>query len=284
MIFFFISFYYLCSQNKKLLKTLIFFSLFFLTSSAICQSKFTISGYITNNSNGESLPNVKVRDSATNQAVLCNSYGFYSLQVPQGMRLITITAGGMVPIIRRIDVKENITLSLEMYEISKEIEEVIVSAKRSENTTSTQLGQIDLEISQLKTLPAFMGEVDIIKTIQMLPGVQKSGEGGQGFYVRGGGPDQNLVLLDEAMVYNASHLFGFFSVFNSDAVRSATLTKGGMPANFGGRTSSVLEITMNEGNSKRFQVKGGIGLVASRLAFEGPINKGKGSFITLIQY
>jgi hypothetical protein len=238
-----------------------------------------VSGYLTSKSDGESIAGARIKDSATNQTVVSNPYGFYSLQVPPGKRTIIITASGMVPFISKIDVQKNEILTVEIFEMSKEIEDVFINGKRSENTTSTQLGQIELEIDQLKTLPAFMGEVDIIKTIQMLPGVQKAGEGGQGFYVRGGGPDQNLVLLDEALVYNASHLFGFFSVFNSDAIKTATLTKGGMPANFGGRTSSVLEISMNEGNSKRFQIKGGIGVVASRLTVEGPINKGKGSFI-----
>ena len=124
-----------------------------------------------------------------------------------------------------------------------------------------------------------MGEVDIIKTIQLLPGVSSAAEGGQGFYVRGGGPDQNLVLLDEAVVYNAAHLFGFFSVFNADAVKNVNLIKGGMPANFGGRMSSVLEVSMNEGNNKKFRVKGGIGAISSRITVEGPLKKNKGSFV-----
>jgi hypothetical protein len=141
------------------------------------------------------------------------------------------------------------------------------------------MGQIQLDIEKIKTLPAFMGEVDVIKTIQLLPGVSSVSEGGQGFYVRGGGPDQNLVMLDEGVVYNAAHLFGFFSVFNADAVKSVNLIKGGMPANYGGRMSSVLEVNMNEGNNKKFKVKGGLGAISSRLTVEGPLKKDKGSFI-----
>ena len=161
----------------------------------------------------------------------------------------------------------------------QDLQEVVVNGKKGENVKSTQMGRIELDIESIKALPAFMGEVDVVKTIQLLPGVSSVAEGGQGFYVRGGGPDQNLVLLDEGVVYNAAHLFGFFSVFNSDAVKSVNLIKGGMPANYGGRMSSVLEVNMNEGNNKRFKVKGGIGAISSRLTVEGPLKKNKGSFI-----
>ncbi len=154
-----------------------------------------------------------------------------------------------------------------------------VNAKKGDFINSANIGQMELQVDDIKTLPAFMGEVDIIKTLQLLPGVSSASEGGQGFYVRGGGPDQNLVLLDEATVYNASHLFGFFSVFNVDAIKSVNLIKGGMPANFGGRLSSVLEVNMNEGNYKEFKLKGGIGAISSRLTLEGPLKKDKGSFI-----
>ena len=143
----------------------------------------------------------------------------------------------------------------------------------------TQMGTIELDIEQLKTIPAFMGEIDILKSIQLLPGIQSAGEGSTGFYVRGGGPDQNLILLDEAVVYNASHLFGFFSVFNADAIKNVNVVKGGMPANYGGRLSSVLDITMKDGNNKSYHADGGIGVIASRLTLEGPIQKNKSSFL-----
>ena len=141
------------------------------------------------------------------------------------------------------------------------------------------MSQVKIDVKNIKKLPAFMGEVDILKTIQLLPGVQSSGEGNSGFYVRGGGPDQNLILLDEATVYNASHLFGFFSVFNADAIKDINLIKGGMPAKYGGRLASVLDISMKEGNSKKFEIDGGIGLISSKLTLQGPIKKDTSSFI-----
>jgi hypothetical protein len=141
------------------------------------------------------------------------------------------------------------------------------------------MGKIDLSIEQIKNIPAFMGEVDILKTIQLLPGVRNAGEGNAGFYVRGGGPDQNLIMLDDAVVYNTGHLFGFFSIFNSDAIKNTSLIKGGMPAQYGGRLSSVLDIAMKDGNSNNFSTEGGIGLIASRLSVQGPIKKDKASFI-----
>ena len=141
------------------------------------------------------------------------------------------------------------------------------------------MSQVKVEVKTIKELPAFMGEVDVLKTIQLLPGVQSSGEGNSGFYVRGGGPDQNLILLDEGTVYNASHLFGFFSVFSADAIKNINLIKGGMPANYGGRLSSVLDISMKEGNNREYEVDGGIGLISSRLTVQGPIIEDTCSFI-----
>ena len=160
-----------------------------------------------------------------------------------------------------------------------EIETVVVNAKAEDNFKSAQMGRVDLSIEEIKKMPAFLGEVDVIKTIQMLPGVSSATEGGQGFYVRGGGPDQNLVLLDDATVYNASHLFGFFSVFNADAIKGVTLSRGTLPANFGGRLSSILEVNVNEGSKEKFGVSGGLGLISSRLSVNGPLKKDKGSFM-----
>lgn len=243
------------------------------------EATVTISGTITAAKTGESLLGVKVVVPKYQRGAVTNGYGFYSVTVPADTVNVEFRLGGFPNVARQVILTQDTILNIEMGLEVKEIEEMKVNAKRGENVNSTQMGQISLEIEKIKTLPAFFGEVDVIRTIQLLPGVNSATEGGQGFYVRGGGPDQNLVLLDEAVVYNAAHLFGFFSVFNVDAVKNVNLIKGGMPANFGGRMSSVLEVTMNEGNKKNFEVKGGLGLISSRLSVEGPINKGKGSFI-----
>ncbi len=241
--------------------------------------KVSLSGYLTSAVDGEALIGAKAYIPSISVGSISNGYGFYSLNVPKGKYTIEFRYTGMETKVMEIELFENKQLDVEIGSNIQTEEEVVVRGNRGENVESTKMGQIELEVEKIKTLPAFFGEVDVIKTIQLLPGVNSATEGGQGFYVRGGGPDQNLVLLDEAVVYNAAHLFGFFSVFNVDAIKSVNLTKGGMPANFGGRMSSVLEVRMNEGNSKRFGVKGGLGLISSRITLEGPINKGKGSFI-----
>lgn len=176
-------------------------------------------------------------------------------------------------------VNEHVRIDVQLVASSIGIDVVEINERAKENTKSVKMSTIELDLEEVKKLPAFMGEVDVLKTIQLMPGVQSGGEGNSGFYVRGGGPDQNLILLDGATVYNASHLFGFFSVFNSDAIKNISLTKGGMPANFGGRLSSVLEVNMNEGNLKKFKYDGGIGLIASRFTVQGPIKKDTGSFL-----
>lgn len=257
-----------------------FCTLFLLLSfTTFGQETSTLSGYVTDGRNGETVIGAKVYIPSIRKGVITNNYGFYSLTVPKGTYSIEFRVTGLETETKEIDLSNDVRYDMEMGSDTQDIEEVIVRARADDNTKSTKMGQIELDIDEIKTLPAFMGEVDIIKTIQLLPGVSSAAEGGQGFYVRGGGPDQNLVLLDEATVYNASHLFGFFSVFNADAVKSVNLIKGGMPANFGGRMSSVLEVNMNEGNNKGFHVKGGIGAISSRLTVEGPIKKDRGSFI-----
>ena len=246
------------------------------------QTKHSISGYVSLLSNGEALGNAKIFVASANKGTLTNTYGFYSLTLEAGVYEISYRYTGFPSVLKTIDLtSKDVSLNIELgiKDGEKFIEEVVVNGKRGDNVNSAKLGQMELDIEQIKKLPAFMGEVDVIKTIQLLPGVSSVSEGGQGFYVRGGGPDQNLVLLDEGVVYNAAHLFGFFSVFNSDAVKSVNLIKGGMPANYGGRLSSVLEVNMNEGNNKRFGVKGGLGIISSRLTVEGPLKKDKGSFI-----
>jgi hypothetical protein len=258
---------------------LLLFSLFLLVFTTYSQTKSTISGYINDSKNGEAMIGVKVVIPSINQGAVTNTYGFYSLTVPSGQYQVEFRSG-IYPIeVKTIDLSKDVTYNIELGSQIKELQEVVINAKKNDNVNSTKMGQMELELEKIKTLPAFMGEVDIVKTLQLLPGVSSVAEGGQGFYVRGGGPDQNLVLLDEGVVYNAAHLFGFFSVFNADAVKSVNLIKGGMPANFGGRMSSVLEVNMNEGNNKRFKMTGGIGAISSRITLEGPIVKDKGSFI-----
>ncbi|NDB35160.1 MAG: TonB-dependent receptor, partial [Flavobacteriia bacterium] len=263
-------------------KTLFFLFFTFFVTCGYAQEKHTISGYISSASNGEALSSAKVYVPSISKGAITNNYGFYSLTLPNGIyeiefRYTSLNTLKKTVDLTNVDVMMNIELGLK--EGEREFDEVVVNGKRTDNVNSTKLGQMELSIEQIKRLPAFMGEVDVIKTIQLLPGVSSVSEGGQGFYVRGGGPDQNLVLLDEGVVYNASHLFGFFSVFNSDAIRSVNLIKGGMPANYGGRLSSVLEVNMNEGNSKRLSIKGGLGVISSRLTVEGPLKKDRGSFI-----
>jgi len=258
-----------------------FASLFFLFIAILSfgQETRTLSGIVTDATNGETVLGAKVYIPEIKVGAITNNYGFYSLSAPVGIYEVEYRMGGAETVKKTVDLTEDVRLDVEIGESIQEIGAIVVNGKAKENTESTQMGQHELDMEEIKTLPAFMGEVDLVKTIQLLPGVSSAAEGGQGFYVRGGGPDQNLVLLDEAVVYNASHLFGFFSVFNADAVKSVSLTKGGMPANFGGRMSSVLEVNMNEGNYKQFGVKGGIGAISSRLTVQGPLKKDKGSFI-----
>lgn len=248
-------------------------------STTLNSVDYGISGYLSSGVTGEALIGAKVYVPELKIGAISNNYGFYSLQLPEGKHTIEFRFTGLETVYREINLTKNTQFDVEIGSKMQQIEEVQVNAKKGQNVESTKMGQIELEVEKIKTLPAFMGEVDVIKVIQLLPGVNSATEGGQGFYVRGGGPDQNLVLLDEATVYNAAHLFGFFSVFNVDAIKSVNLIKGGMPANFGGRMSSVLEVQMNEGNNKEFKVKGGLGLISSRLTLEGPIKKDKGSFI-----
>jgi hypothetical protein len=216
----------------------------------------------------------------TNQGVVVNDYGFYSMSLPSGKYTIMTNIIGYAPEMIEVNLDKNVRHNFNLNSnsiVSKEI--VITEEGPKNNIQGTQMGTEKLQMEQIKTLPVIFGEVDLLKTLQLLPGVQSSGEGNSGFYVRGGGPDQNLVLLDEATVYNTGHLFGFFSVFNSDALSTTTLIKGGMPAEYGGRLSSVVDVKMINGNDKKFHAKGGIGLIASRLTLEGPIKKDKASFM-----
>ena len=231
-------------------------------------------------SSGEALIGVSVFIEELGKGTTTNVYGFYSLTLQKGNYKVKYSYVGYNDLYKDVIFQDHIRINIDLSEADDLLQEVVIEAEQTdENTTGTQMGKIDLNIDKIKTIPAFMGEVDILKTIQFLPGVQSGGEGNTGFYVRGGGPDQNLILLDEATVYNASHLFGFFSVFNADAIKNVSLTKGGMPANYGGRLASVLDITMKDGNYKSFHADGGIGLIASRLTLQGPIKEDTASFI-----
>lgn len=244
------------------------------------QDRFTVSGYVNDSTSGEALIGASVFVQEIQKGVPTNTYGFYSVTLEAGTYTFVVRYIGYADLQRTVVLNADRKLNLLLRPTVTEMKSVeVVGEKRVSNTESTAMGRMDVDVQKLQTLPALLGEVDILKTIQYLPGVKSNGEGNSGFYVRGGGPDQNLILLDEATVYNASHLFGFFSVFNADAVKNIELIKGGMPANYGGRTASVLDITMKEGNSKEFHGQGGIGLISSRLTLEGPIVKEKSSFI-----
>jgi hypothetical protein len=242
--------------------------------------KATVSGYITDKSTGENLFNCAIFIKELGKSAYTNDYGFYSFTVDTGTYTLRIAFAMMRTYEMQVHVSKDVRLNIPMIPVETVIGEVTVTTEKADkNTKSTDLGKVELTIEKIKSLPAFLGEVDVLKTIQLLPGVLSAGEGNSGFYVRGGGPDQNLVLLDEAPVYNASHLFGFFSVFNADAVSGLDLYKGSMPAQYGGRLASVLDISMKEGNNKKVKVDGGIGLIASRLTIQGPIKKDTSAFI-----
>lgn len=255
-----------------------------ISCSLLAQDDVTISGYLTDASNGESLLYGNVYIKNTNIGNTTNEYGFYSIDIPKGKGVILVYSylgytSKEIEINQQVSKQINIKISPKN-EILAEVE--IVASKVSsekEAIKSTQTSTIHLPIKEIKTIPSLGGEVDIIKVVQLMPGVSKGGEGGTGMFVRGGDADQNLVLLDEATVYNLGHLFGFFSVFNPNALHDLSIIKGGFPAQYGGRLSSVLDVRMKEGNNQKLAVQGGIGLLSSRLTIEAPIIKDKASFL-----
>ena len=259
---------------------LFYCSTLFIFTSAAAQKGFTVSGYVKDAATGETLVGANVYVRETMKGTATNNFGYYVLNLPQGTHTLVMQYVGYEDDERTITLTADQKVNIEARPKAIQAKEFEVIGERgADNTEDTRMGTIELDVQKLSTLPALFGEVDILKTIQFLPGVASNGEGNSGFYVRGGGPDQNLILLDNATVYNASHLFGFFSVFNADAIKNIELIKGGMPANYGGRISSVLDITMKEGNEKKIHAQGGIGLIASRLTIEGPLLKDKASFI-----
>ncbi len=243
------------------------------------QDKFTLSGYIEDGASGEKLISANIYDYVSGKGAVTNTYGFYSLTLPKDSVVLSISYIGYETQTFRLYLDQDITFNVKMNS-DIQLATVEVSATKIDRIEEeTQMSRVTIPVEQIKKVPALLGEVDILKTLQLLPGVQSGGEGQNGLYVRGGSPDQNLILLDGVPVYNVSHLLGFFSVFNADAIKNVTLTKGGFPARFGGRLSSVLEINMKEGNMQEFHGEGSIGLITSKLTLEGPINKGKTSFI-----
>lgn len=256
---------------------LIFFS---FVLQAFAQDKISISGYVKDASSGEVLIGATLQVKSNYRAVRTNTYGFFSLELEQANDSLFISYVGYQPLAVEVNADQQKRYSFELTPLGNTIEEVVVSGKKqNKNVTSPQMGAFNFTIEEIKNVPVIFGERDILKTIQTLPGVGKGGEGSSSFYVRGGGGDQNLILLDEATVYNASHLLGFFSTFNSDAIKDVELFKGGIPAQYGGRISSVMDIHMIDGNNKKFSGEGGLGLIASRLKLEGPLQREKSSFM-----
>jgi hypothetical protein len=259
---------------------LISFFILLLVYSGLNAQKIGISGYVKDSKTGETLIAANVVVKEKNLLVTTNNYGYYTLQVEKGSYTILVNYLGYKSKEIRQDFQSATKLDFTLDPLLIEGKEVEVTAeKQNSNVTNNEMSKMRISAEKVKELPALFGEVDILKTITLLPGIKSGGEGSTGFYVRGGGPDQNLILLDEAVIYNPSHLLGFFSVFNADAIKNIEIMKGGMPAQYGGRLSSILNITMKEGNNQEFKVSGGIGLISSRLMLEGPIKKNKSSFM-----
>jgi hypothetical protein len=257
------------------------FSLLLISFSltSFSQEKFTLSGRIKDAKTGEEIIGATIYIPTLQKGASANEYGFYSITLPSGIYEIKFSSVGYADNIQKVELTKNITLNLELGTSDIQLEEVVVIDEKKETTQEKNISMVKMDMKKVKELPALFGEVDLLKTIQLMPGIQSAGDGNAGFNVRGGGSDQNLILLDEATVYNAAHLFGFFSVFNPDAVKDIDIYKGGIPAKYGGRLSALLDVRMKDGNSKKFSGSGGLGIISSRLTLEAPIDKGKGSFI-----
>jgi len=260
----------------------IFLLLLVLTIPAMAEfaGVVTLSGYLKNKANGEALIGATVYIPELKTGVITNSYGFYSISAKPGTYVMNFSYIGYQTQSPSINMTSSKQLNVMLEEETEQIDEVVVTGeKKNRNVENLQMSMEKVQVKMIKKLPSFMGEIDIIKSITLLPGIQNGGEGSSGLYVRGGGPDENLMILDEAPVYNASHLLGFFSVFNSDAINDVQVYKGGIPAEYGGKASSVIDIRMKDGNSQQLGMSGGIGNISSRLTVEAPIIKDKWSFI-----
>ncbi|MGB7393823.1 MAG: TonB-dependent receptor [Pricia sp.] len=264
----------------NLAKKVFLFSFLFIGLLAFPQEKYTISGTISEAASNETLIGVTVAVPELRTGVTTNEYGFYSITLPEGEYTLQVSYLGFQDVSQPISLSQNLKFNIKMEEAAEELEEVVVTDDIEKlDIRKPQMSVNTLSVETIKKIPVILGEADVIKSILLLPGVTNAGEGASGFNVRGGAVDQNLILLDEAIIFNSSHLFGFFSVFNPDAIKDIKLYKGGIPARYGGRVSSVLDIFQKEGNSKELKINGGIGLVASRLLVEGPIAKDKAAFL-----
>ncbi len=262
------------------LRRLFTFFIFLLPFLVIAQEKYTLNGVISEASSNETLIGVTIVIPSLRTGVTTNEYGFFSLTLPKGTYEIQITYLGYQDVIETITFDKDQKINFQLIEKAEILDEVVLTENVEKlNISKPQMSVNNLSVQTIKNIPVVLGEADIIKSLILLPGVSNAGEGASGFNVRGGAADQNLILLDEATIFNSSHLFGFFSVFNPDAIKDVKLFKGGIPARYGGRVSSVLEIFQKEGNSKEFKMNGGIGAVASRLLAEGPIVKDKAAFL-----
>ena len=264
--------------------TTVFLSILLLFSLSVSagelKGNFTISGYISDSTSGESLPGATVIVSGINKGTVANGYGFYSITLPAGGYTLKYSYVGYAGLMLDISLNNDTTVNIELNPSAEKLNEVEITGQAlNENVTSSQMSVNTITSQTIREIPSLMGEVDLIKALQLLPGVKFVAEGTSGFSVRGSSPDQNLILLDEATIYNAGHLMGFFSVFNNDAVTSVQLYKGDLPARYGGRIASLVDIRMKEGNRKQFHGQGGIGIISSRLTLEGPIVKNKASFM-----
>ena len=262
--------------TRKIIALLLFI---IVSNNAFSQEKFTLSGTIMDINTNETLIGVNIFIPVLKIGVTTNEYGFYSLKLPQGTHTLEISSIGFQIVEQTITLNQNTKRNFNLYSDENALKEVIISNSTKSDIKRPEMSVNKLSIAAIKKMPVVFGEVDIIKSLLLLPGVTNAGEGASGFNVRGGGADQNLILLDEAVIFNSSHVFGFFSVFNPDAIKDLKLYKGGIPARYGGRASSVLDIYQKDGSSKGFKVNGGIGLISSRVLIEGPIVKDKGSFL-----
>src|SRR5699024_9515325 len=244
------------------------------------QEKITLSGVVTEHESGETLFGVNILIPELQTGTITNQYGFYSISLPKGEHVIHYSSVGYATKIDTLYLSENSKKNVELYFETENLDEIVLTTSVERlDVRSAQMSANSLSVKTIKKIPVVMGEVDLLKSLTLLPGVSNAGEGASGFNVRGGAADQNLILLDEATLYDSSHLFGFFSVFNPDAIKDLTLYKGAIPARFGGRISSVLDIYQKDGSKKEYHATGGIGLIASRLLLEGPIQKEKASFL-----
>lgn len=270
---------------KNSMKIFFFSLLFSITSTpffSLAQQRYAISGTVRDASTGETLigATVKLQSATQNSGIATNAYGFYSITAAEGEYSLIVSYSGYQSNTQKITLNKALKINIQLAAVS-DLQEVVIVAgdRRNENVKSPQMGLNKINMADLDNVPVLLGEKDVLKTIQLLPGVKAGGEGNTGFFVRGGAADQNLILLDEATVYNSSHLLGFFSTFNADAIKDVSLYKGGMPSQYGGRLSSVLDVKMQDGNDKEYGVEGGLGLIASRIKAEGPIVKNKSSFM-----